>query len=509
MPQRRRFAKKQDDVRRFRLVARSQNDGNADDPDATPLVLEPCIRPNDIRRSGLSPEELLSTPASLSSKFPDVFADSSAPRMHGDSDDEEGEEGDGGEEDLDGDCYFPKDGYNYEKHLKRVSGTGKGGGGVVGVVVEAKERVPEKEVKVQKPSNTEEEEVMRALELADEYDELEDGALDELIPGGVVEADVQIWGPSAKKDTNLPDLALFKAMHQARIAGMGSLLEGGEDEEDEEGEGSEEGESQAGESNSAAQRPRRRKKAAVAERPMAAAAPSAAEASAAEFEEFFALEYGEDADVGALSDEELEGPMAAEKAEEVADEYIEEMKREKEHLTSIYEPQKRQERLDDVPRVIDETKAIIEQHYSREVEGEDDDDTSSGEEHTEESRTWDCESVLSTLSNLSNRPGRIGKIKLIKKPEPAMKSVQEQDEAESEESDVEGIVELPDVVTERKKDETPEEKKQRKAAVKEMRRICRQMKKESKDTYKSEAAKLPCNKPGTGDVRFKSRTFRL
>ena len=27
--------------------------------------------------------------------------------------------------DLDGDCYFPPDGYNYEQHLKSVSGTKK------------------------------------------------------------------------------------------------------------------------------------------------------------------------------------------------------------------------------------------------------------------------------------------------------------------------------------------------------------------------------------------------
>lgn len=490
MPQRRRFDKNATDVRRFRLVARSQNDGRAEDPEATPLVLEPYYRPNDARRSGLTEEELLQAPPSLASKFPEVFADPNAPpdAGAGDGSDEEGEEE---EEDLEGDCYFPKDGYNYDQHLKRVSGTGKGGG-VVGVVIEAKEKVPEKEFKVPQPSTTEEQEVMRALEMADEYDELEDGALQDLIPGGVVDEDLQIWGPSVKETTNLPDLAAFKAMHAARMAGMGALPEGEDGEDFDEDE---EGDSQAGD----------RRRPAVG----GVAPSSAAAASAAEFEEFFAAEYGEEADVGALDDEEVEGPMSLDNVENVVDEFLEDQQKEKEHLTSIHEPQpNRSDRLDDVPRVIEETRAIIEKHYSKEVEGEEGDETSSGEDETEESKTWDCESVLSTLSNLSNRPGRIGKIKLIKKPE-AMKTVKEQEEKPEEESETEGIVELPDVCNERKKDETPEEKKQRKAAVKEMRRICRQMKKESKETYRIEAAKLPGNKPGTGDIRPNSRTFRM
>ena len=47
----------------------------------------------------------------------------------------------------------------------------------------------------------------------------------------------------------------------------------------------------------------------------------------------------------------------------------------------------------------------------------DDEDTESGEGSDEdESKNWDCESVLSTLSNVSNRPGKIGRIHAVKKP---------------------------------------------------------------------------------------------
>merc|ERR1719334_2054983 len=138
MPQRRRFAKGSEDVRHFRLVARSQNDGRAEDPDATPLVLEPCVRPSDVRKSGLTEAELLQVPSSLAERHPEVFADpDAAPRSRVDSG-VSGESGEADEDALEGDCYFPKDGYNYDQHLKRVSGTGKGGG-VVGVVLEATE----------------------------------------------------------------------------------------------------------------------------------------------------------------------------------------------------------------------------------------------------------------------------------------------------------------------------------------------------------------------------------
>merc|ERR1740121_3447423 len=98
-------------------------------------------------------------------------------------------------------------------------------------------------------------------------------------------------------------------------------------------------------------------------------------------------------------------------------------------LSALYEPQ-RNCRLEDTPRVIDETKALIDRFYSTEDDSDDGSATESGDDETDESRTWDCESVLSTLSNLSNRPGRIGKINVVKKPTPAMRSVKEECEDE-------------------------------------------------------------------------------
>merc|ERR1712139_182454 len=111
-------------------------------------------------------------------------------------------------------------------------------------------------------------------------------------------------------------------------------------------------------------------------------------------------------------------------------------------MESLVEP--KEGRLDDVPRVIDETKAIIERHY---LNDEEDAATSEGESEEDDSKNWDCESILSTLSNVSNRPGKIGKIKVIKKQTPTkdLPAIAEKgSDAEEEEED--DAVELPDVV---------------------------------------------------------------
>lgn len=118
-----------------------------------------------------------------------------------------------------------------------------------------------------------------------------------------------------------------------------------------------------------------------------------------------------------------------------------------------------------------------------------DDETSSGEEETDDSRLWDCESVLSTLSNLSNRPGKISKIKVVGKPKqkelPKVVEEEEGGENEAGDDDDNSVIELPDVITERKRGETAEEKKARKASVKEMRRVCRQMKRRARKCTKA------------------------
>lgn len=479
MGRNKRFAKNSEGVRHFKLVSRSQNDGDIEDPNATPLVLEPYVRPGDKKRTGLSEPELLEIPESLEKLGPEVFglnlgAGQNTTEQQGLASLEEGDEDDEDFDDqaeMDGDCYFPRDGYNYEQHLKRVSGVGKKGG-VVGVVMAAPAAPDVKYFKQQPSQTTEQSEVLRCLEQADVYDELSDGDLDAFLPSGVAEdSDVLLFGPTAVEFRDVVDIEAIRKAHKEAIGGL-RFAAG-----DEDGAGEFYGDDDELE----------------------------------DFDDFLAGEYGKE-EFGAIDDEEIEGHLNAEACEEAVEEYLEDKAAEQQMLRSVNEPIKG--KYDDVPRVIEETKAIIEKHYY--TIAEDEEETSSGEDDTDDSRQWDCESVLSTLSNLSNRPGKIGKIKVVGKPKPkALPRVGEEGDEEGSdkedanaEDDTESVIELPDVITERKKDETPEERRARKASVKEMRRVCRRMKKESKEMYKNEAAKLPGQK-ATLDLKSGQRYQKL
>lgn len=481
MPQRRRFAKNSEGVRRFKLVARPQG-GEEEEEDTGALVLEPFVKPGDRKRTGLSHDELLAIPESFQSQGGAFYgqeaedrrlARSAAATERGVG---KGYGGDGDDEDLDdpldGDCYFPLDGYNYEQHMATCSGGKKGG--VVGVVLPAPtlvEDVPEEpDINHQKATTQEEEELLRALEYADEYEELEEEDFEELGPEGVP-AEV-LWGPAAADYMDMPDLTAMRAEHSMLLAargnGNGDEMEGS-DEENEEDERHEDGE------------------------------------DFKSFDKFLDDEYG-DEELGELCDEEIEGHISLEQCTEVLDEYIQEKDDEYKLLRSLNEPQRSTLPKDDVPRVIDETRAIIAKYYEEEMSGS---ETESGESSEDETKDCDCETVLTTLSNLSNRPGKIGKIKVIKKPAPLKPVQEDKDDEEEEEEDEKAVRELPDVITERSKGETAEEKRARKASVKEMRRVCREMKKESKELYKNEAMKLPGQQKRSGDVRPRSRVIRL
>lgn len=467
------FAKNSANVRHFRLVSRSAADPNADDPDATPLVLEPFVPHGMAKRTGLSEQELLTIPDSLQETLgPAVFG--LGERVEPDERDVAHGAHELTEEDLEGDCYFPKDGYNYEQHLKNVSGTGKKGG-VVGVILEAPAipgvGKPAAEIKKQVAATNEESEVLRALDNDEEYEEFDDGDLDNMLPGGLADEDVMLWGPTALEARDMPDLSMFR-----NLAFGGAVGAGDEDSDD---EVVELGGYQQGGATSSEARP-----------------------GNAEFDEFLHDEYADD-EIGGMDEQEIEGHLDLNDCEGILDEYLEGKQEEREELVSLLEPQRGLR--DDDKRVIEETKAIIARHYS-EIPEESEDESTDAESEEDESRFWDCETVLSTLSNVSNRPGKINKIKVLgDKPPKQLKAVNEEEEASEDEGEV---VEIPEAITVRPKGETKDEKKARKASVKEMRRVCRQMKKESKDTYKKEAAKLTSTQGGA-DIKQKQRCLKL
>merc|ERR1719238_2601538 len=115
---------------------------------------------------------------------------------------------------------------------------------------------------------------MKALDDADLYEELDDGDLDNLFAGGVLEPELMLWGPTALENADLPDLAIFKEMHAQRLAAMAAAE--GDDEEGSEG---------SGEVHEAV--------------------------SSARFEQLLEDEYG-DEETGALDDDEIEGPITLE-----------------------------------------------------------------------------------------------------------------------------------------------------------------------------------------------------
>jgi len=118
---------------------------------------------------------------------------------------------------------------------------------------------------------------------------------------------------------------------------------------------------------------------------------------------------------------------------------------------------------------------------------------------------WDCESVLSLRSNLDHHPGRIAepkrapkdpaggkaRIRLSRKTGLPICKEASAEEASSSSSEA-GESEAPSIATTsvRRKDESTEEKKARKAAIKEAQRQARMRKKELKSMYKEQSSKM-------------------
>ncbi|CDR95756.1 Protein LTV1 homolog [Babesia bigemina] len=122
-------------------------------------------------------------------------------------------------------------------------------------------------------------------------------------------------------------------------------------------------------------------------------------------------------------------------------------------------------------------------------------DTVEFELSSDESEQWDVETVLTKYTNATNHPQRIlssvvRRARTRERPEgaeePSAKAV----------PDVE-YIELPQVVTTRRRDETAEEKRARKAAVKQAKAMITRMKKENKEALKS-AKKKAAEKSAVG-----------
>lgn len=126
---------------------------------------------------------------------------------------------------------------------------------------------------------------------------------------------------------------------------------------------------------------------------------------------------------------------------------------------------------------------------------------------------WDCETILSTYTNIYNHPKLINippKIKLNKKGIVIEEKEEDDEEEVKDESNDEGI----DISDEntitisnlRSQNETPEERKARKKAVKENQRVRRQIKKATKEVFKEEQGRVS---KSNVNITNQSRTIKL
>ncbi len=225
-----------------------------------------------------------------------------------------------------------------------------------------------------------------------------------------------------------------------------------------------------------------------------------------EFEEFFAREF-QDERIGGLSAcavDVLEGSDCSDDD----DEYSE-----------FDEQDEVPPKLEDLEEIraegLEETKRFIAQHdeLQRSVIYANEDDYKDLEIPSKNIPDWDCESVLSLRSNTCNHPGMIFRPpKDITRKKPSLAPIVQEEDVETITEDVETPVR--EVNTFRPKNETAEERKARKQAVKQFQRDQRSSKKkeenERKQTVNKAKIEVAFNKHATyGDVRAGTSKFTI
>lgn len=191
------------------------------------------------------------------------------------------------------------------------------------------------------------------------------------------------------------------------------------------------------------------------------------------FEKLF--EEYDDTEIGALDEEDIDGSIQQNSTV----------------LNTLMEEFEQQQRLKKLKEVVDEKEGEKVELVSEDEESEPS-DTELITVEVEQAEKWDCESILSTYSNLYNHPRLIEEpkkvkhreIKLVGKygmPEEAergltLREVNQLNQRQSADR----------ASTYRPKDETPEEKAERKKAIQEERRMRRQEKKQNRKAFTKE-----------------------
>eukprot|EP00916_Digyalum_oweni_P009061 GHVL01015260.1.p1 GENE.GHVL01015260.1~~GHVL01015260.1.p1 ORF type:complete len:330 (-),score=90.74 GHVL01015260.1:50-1039(-) len=123
--------------------------------------------------------------------------------------------------------------------------------------------------------------------------------------------------------------------------------------------------------------------------------------------------------------------------------------------------------------------------------------------HRDETEQWDVETILTTRSTLFNHPHLVARPpRIIKVPNRLDKLRKEFLPEKVEQNIQEEPIEMPQIVTYRPKKETPEEKRERKHAFKNGKKLVRQSKSEAKKQIKKEGPKIMNNLEGITCIRL-------
>lgn len=423
----------------FKLVNRSMADPDHDMPDAGQHVLVPYV-PSNLKKKGFqeleAPGAKLGLDDSVFGIHDNLGEDEKERyerRIYGLKDEDVAEvlPGEEDAEALDGDCYFPADGYNYDRHLRAVGANGVHFGSAPPGFQQSAADDVYKYGKALGAMGKEERALQDALDDDEGYEEADDDFFGELMEEAVGDKDVMapvLWGgvaPSATVEADEEFDAVLDEYDDELLGAMESFPEG--------------------------------------------------------------LERGDTIeDYDQVLDEYIANPVQTKaKIAKALDEHLEEQGEEDE---------------DEECRVGHGARTLALVPDDEEVELLEEELAKRFDRVTVKEDQYDCESVLSLRSNTSNHPGKICRPEKVKK-EKKLKAVDEDAEEE--------FVELPEVSTLRPKGETPEERKARKAAVKEHQRMSRALKKETKELYKQERSKASARVVNAGDLRDGVKHFAL
>ncbi|KYR01737.1 hypothetical protein DLAC_01747 [Tieghemostelium lacteum] len=200
-----------------------------------------------------------------------------------------------------------------------------------------------------------------------------------------------------------------------------------------------------------------------------------------------ALEQYEEEEIGELDYEETQGQFSTEKFEDVFDEFLDNYNENHLPLMTQLENLKKSNAI--IPLTEEEKKQIIARDWSKDI-------LVQVEEPQQENELdkWDCETIISTYSTIYNHPSLIKEerpqakriIKLGKHGIPVKPSKQVEEEEEDEDEDEEPRENLGAAIS---KNESKEEKKLRKQQVKQDRKKSREQKKSLKVAFKQEELK--------------------